>query len=151
MKKRSKMFLRNSILILILSVTAALYWFTPTHIQVSDLQEVNLSIRILGKDTTLDDEEKNQLINHLSDTELYRGGSSAIISADKSSNIIINGRGVESNYLHTTFYILHDRPNLSFAEIRGRKYRKNLSKFQVFAFKLLYSISISRSFSSTKE
>lgn len=122
--KLGKKCLLISTIIIILSSLATFFWYTtPTYIQISGMQGVNVNVETPQKDVKLEKEKKEQLVNILSKTRLYKGGKSTIVMADKSTCILINGRGVDEKYQHSRFYILHDRPNLSFAEIDDKKYK----------------------------
>lgn len=55
-----------------------------------------------------------------------RGARQTMLSTDEDTYIRITGGGLDSNYRPTNFNVLHERPQLSFAELNHKKYQFNV-------------------------
>ena len=125
-------------LLFILSIAAAILWYTPIHLQVSDMEQIRVRLEVHDREIQLDDQESKQLINLFKECKLYRGGCKPALFADQTTSIRFFGKGLGKDCNPASFYILDDRPQLSFADINGRKYKiKNVGVFQEFLQKKL--------------
>ncbi len=105
-------------------IPISIFWyFIPTHLHITSINEVNAKVQLHEKYILLSEEEENDLITFLESVKLYRGSQANMMFGDKTNCISLYGPGLgSSSPIH--IYILEDRPKLSFAEINGKLYHR---------------------------
>jgi hypothetical protein len=109
--------------LLLLSIAATKIWYTPVTLPVSDIEQIRVRLEIHEMEILLDDRQAGQLIEILRESELNRSGVKPVLFVDHTTCIQCFGKGLDEACNPASFYILDDRPEQSFAEMGGKKYK----------------------------